>query len=224
MQLNDSINQLLEKHMSLKNAKRKYKNPISSNANLFTNYLKGIKEDLSTEGINLIDLDDDNNNDNLKKQDYISNNNVSNKDSEILTDLLDDLTISSSDARKNIILETNQKKDKFLLNESLNLKINMNITRQSHSLIKVKVYFIDPLLDHTLTKLTFSVAVQKTLKFKLEPQSGDILQNSCKDGISQYIMIENTFKNNNKLIHLKWKIKYSIDDTDEAGIYKLPVI
>lgn len=66
-------------------------------------------------------------------------------------------------------------------------------------------FYVSNLQSSTLTSVKFLVAVPKTCKLDLKPQSGDVIYGFANRAFSQEFSIENP---NNKQLKVKWKLEY----------------
>ncbi|QID88090.1 ARF-binding protein [Saccharomyces pastorianus] len=110
-----------------------------------------------------------------------------------------------------------------LVNESSNLRIEFEIIRESDSVIRIKSFFTN-LTSSPISNLVFLLAVPKSMALKLQPQSGNFMAASAKDGITQEGIIENAPINPSKSLKVKWKATYSVNSTpaDETAIFTVP--
>lgn len=121
---------------------------------------------------------------------------------------------------------TFQTSERIFVNTDSNIKIEMEIKRESDSIIKLKIFFSNLSLNQ-ITDVTFALAVPKSMQLKLQPQSSSILNANIKDGITQEAWIENALINSTKPLKLKWKVTYSINGispVENTSILTLPKI
>ncbi|CUM63095.1 uncharacterized protein PRCAT00000661001 [Priceomyces carsonii] len=112
---------------------------------------------------------------------------------------------------------TNQIKSTILINQSPNLKIEIGVfSTSTKKLFNGKVIFSNP-LPSSLTNFKFLLAVPKSCKLNLKPQSGDSLYGFSNQGINQEFSIEN---NLDKQLKVKWKVEYKIgnEPKEETGV------
>ena len=110
-----------------------------------------------------------------------------------------------------------------LVNQSPNLKIEFEISRESNSVIRIKSFFTN-LSSSPISNLVFLLAVPKSMSLKLQPQSSNFMIGNAKDGISQEGTIENAPANPSKALKVKWKVNYSVNSTqaEETAVFTLP--
>ncbi|EJS43462.1 gga2p [Saccharomyces arboricola H-6] len=110
-----------------------------------------------------------------------------------------------------------------LVNESSNLKVEFEISRESASVIRIKSFFTN-LSSSPISNVVFLLAVPKSMTLKLQPQSGNFMAASAQDGITQEGIIENVPVNPSKALKVKWKVTYSVNSSqaDETAVFTLP--
>ncbi|KAK5780097.1 hypothetical protein RI543_002639 [Arxiozyma heterogenica] len=148
------------------------------------------------------------------------NNSINNTTSTTNTlDLLGDFSTPT-------IQPTSPTSERILVNTDSNIKIELEIRRESDSVINLKIFFSN-LSFSQITGVTFALAVPKSMQLKLQPQSSSILSANIKDGITQEAWIENALINSAKPLKLKWKVTYSINGVspvENTSILTLPKI
>lgn len=118
-----------------------------------------------------------------------------------------------------------QTSERVLVNSDSNLKVEMQVNRDSDSVIKAKIFFSN-LTFNQLSNVTFSLAVPKSMQLKLHPQSSSTLAAGANDGITQEAWIENAMANAAKPLKVKWKITYSVNGApvESTAVLALPKI
>lgn len=131
-------------------------------------------------------------------------------------DLLGDFVRSSSAAPSNTTI---------VVNESKNLKIEFDVTRESSSTIKVKTFFSN-VSSASISDLEFLVAVPKSMTLRLQPQSGSFLGAFTNKAVTQEAYIDNAQANSPNPLKVKWKATYKIngESIDETAIFVLPKV
>lgn len=106
-------------------------------------------------------------------------------------------------------------------------KLSKTISESAEAKIEVESVYTPPLFkgkfyvsnaqSSTLTGVKFLVAVPKTCKLDLKPQSGDVIYGFASRGFSQEFSIENP---NNKQLKVKWKLEYVLNgqNKEETGV------
>ncbi|KAK6463155.1 VHS domain-containing protein [Scheffersomyces coipomensis] len=110
-----------------------------------------------------------------------------------------------------------QTKSNILVNQSQNLKVEIGVLPNSSSqLFRGKVILSNP-GSSTLNQLKFLIAVPKSCKLDLKPQSGETLYGFANNGVTQDFVIENS---QNKSLKIKWKVEYVISGNkiEETGV------
>ncbi|KAG0663640.1 hypothetical protein C6P44_001646 [Monosporozyma unispora] len=118
-----------------------------------------------------------------------------------------------------------QSSERILVNSDANLKVDLQLNRESDSVIKAKIFFSN-LTFNQLTNVTFSLAVPKSMQLKLQPQSSSILGAGAHDGITQDAWIENALATSSKPLKVKWKITYTANGApvENTAVLALPKI
>lgn len=118
-----------------------------------------------------------------------------------------------------------QSSERVLVNSDSNLKVEIQVNRDSDSVIKAKIFFSN-LTFNQLSNVTFSLAVPKSMQLKLQPQSSSVLAAGANDGITQEAWIENAMANAVKPLKVKWKITYSVNGSpvESTAVLTLPKI
>lgn len=103
-----------------------------------------------------------------------------------------------------------------VLNESGVTKLEVELRPQASGFSQGKFY-VSNAQSASLSGVKFLVAVPKSCKLDLKPQSGDVLYGFVNRGFSQEFTIENP---NNKPLKVKWKIEYSLNGQakEETGV------
>lgn len=146
-----------------------------------------------------------------------SNNNAS----ALSSSLLDDLMSPSSNETKHEIQSANR----TLVSESSDLKIEFVIARENDTSIKIKIFFSN-VSSNNLTDVKFSLAVPKSMRLALHPQTTNILNGGVADGIVQDALIDNALKSAIKPLKVKWMVNYKINATEkeETAVFVLPQV
>ncbi|ODV62261.1 VHS-domain-containing protein [Ascoidea rubescens DSM 1968] len=113
---------------------------------------------------------------------------------------------------------------KITAHKSENLKIDYEVFRQNDNLIKVNVLFSNLSLFSQINNLTNLIAVPKSLKLDLNPQSNNFMKPSQDNGITQIFTVTNVKPNSP--VKIKWKCNYIINgqSIEESGVNTLPLI
>lgn len=103
-----------------------------------------------------------------------------------------------------------------VLNESAVTKLEVELPSQTTGVSQGKFY-VSNAQSATLSNVKFLVAVPKSCKLDLKPQSGDVIYGFANRGFSQQFTIENP---NNKPLRVKWKIEYTLNGLakEETGV------
>lgn len=104
-----------------------------------------------------------------------------------------------------------------LINQSSNLKIESGIFNSSTSTNLSGKLLFSNLQSNPLTNFKFMLAVPKSCKLNLKPQSSDVIHGTNQPTVTQEFSIEN---NMNKQLKVKWKAEYKIDNEhkEESGV------
>lgn len=104
-----------------------------------------------------------------------------------------------------------------LINQSSALKIETGIFNSSTSTNLSGKLLFSNLQSTPLTNFKFMLAVPKSCKLNLKPQSSDVIHGNNKLGVTQEFSIEN---NMNKQLKVKWKAEYNIgnEHNEETGV------
>lgn len=190
----------------------------------------------AVQEVNLLDFWDDDDTPALSttQQTPVQQNDTysNNDDTDLLADLLADLD-SSPTKTNNIDLNLNgtsklslQPPQLHTLNQSKNLKIEFEVTRENDSRISIKFFFSN-LTPAIINSLTFSLAVPKRMTLNLNPQSSDSLPSLSNKIVHQFATIDNVLINDAKSLQLKWMATYflnnSTEQINETAIYKFPM-
>lgn len=102
-----------------------------------------------------------------------------------------------------------------VLNESGVTKLEVELRSQASS--SQGKFYVSNTQSATLSGVKFLVAVPKSCKLDLKPQSGDVIYGFANRGFSQEFSIENP---NNKALKVKWKIEYTLNGQgkEETGV------
>ncbi|KAK6200240.1 VHS domain-containing protein [Scheffersomyces amazonensis] len=114
-------------------------------------------------------------------------------------------------------IQASAPKSNLLINQSNNLKIEIGVLPNSTSqLFKGKVLLSNPSAS-TLNQLKFLIAVPKSCKLELKPQTSETLFGFANNGISQDFTIENP---QSKQLKIKWKVEYAVGGakSEETGV------
>lgn len=144
-------------------------------------------------------------------------------------DLLSDLNSPSPQLQSN----TSAKLDPFSLNFPLSTsssvqagqvkQLNVSPTLKSEVLINVngtthsgKFLFSNPLAN-SINNFKFYVAVPKSCKLSLQPQTGDVIYPFSNQSVLQEFVIDNP---NGKQLKVKWKVEYTVNNEtkEETGV------
>ncbi|CAB4253766.1 similar to Saccharomyces cerevisiae YHR108W GGA2 Protein that interacts with and regulates Arf1p and Arf2p in a GTP-dependent manner to facilitate traffic through the late Golgi [Maudiozyma barnettii] len=113
------------------------------------------------------------------------------------------------------------------VSKSANIKIDLVVSRESNSTIKIKTIFSNPSAN-LVKDLVYSMAVPKSFTLKLEPQSSSALGSFVEEGVYQNALVENAVKENleKKPLKIKWKATYNINSSpvEETAIFQLPIV
>lgn len=104
-----------------------------------------------------------------------------------------------------------------LINQSENLKIEIQVYGDStESFLRGKALFSN-LKSSTVSNLKFLLALPKSCKLTLKPQSSDTIYAFGNQTLSQEFTVENSL---NKQLKVKWKVEYTINaqHTEETGV------
>lgn len=104
-----------------------------------------------------------------------------------------------------------------LINQSSALKIETGIFNSSTSTNLSGKLLFSNLQSTALTNFKFMLAVPKSCKLNLKPQSSDVIHGNNKQSVTQEFSIEN---NMNKQLRVKWKAEYNIgnEHREETGV------
>ncbi|RCK55882.1 ADP-ribosylation factor-binding protein GGA2 [Candida viswanathii] len=96
------------------------------------------------------------------------------------------------------------------------LKIEVGVQSSSPTSLSGKILFSN-LQSSTVSNLTFLIAVPKSCKLELRPQTSDTIFGFNNHGIQQDFNIENP---QSKLLKIKWKVEYKIngESKEDTGI------
>ena len=102
------------------------------------------------------------------------------------------------------------------LNESAGLKIEIGVQEESSANFKGRVLFSNR-QNQTISQLKFMVAVPKSCKLDLRPQSNDVIYGFNNHGVSQDFTIGNPQL---KQLKIKWKVEYKTgsEQAEETGV------
>lgn len=154
------------------------------------------------------------------------NNSINNTNTIMTTNTTTNTLDLLGDFSTPTIQPTSQTSERILINADSNIKIELEIKRESDSVINLKIFFSN-LSFSQITGVTFALAVPKSMQLKLQPQSSSILSANIKDGITQEAWIENALINSAKPLKLKWKVTYFINGVspvENTSILTLPKI
>lgn len=103
------------------------------------------------------------------------------------------------------------------VNQSNNLKIEIGVSNSSNSNLFVGKALFSNLSSSTISNLKFFLAVPKSCKLNLKPQSSDTLYGFSNQGLNQEFSIENSL---NKQLKIKWKVDYTFNGQhlEETGV------
>lgn len=128
---------------------------------------------------------------------------------------LDPFQLSFPNTTPSNVLQNNFESIK-LINQSSNLKIEAGVNSDDASLVNGKILFsnLNPL---QIQELKFMLAVPKSCKLNLKPQSNDSINGSSNQLVYQEFSIEN---NMNKQLKIKWKVEYKVngENFEETGV------
>ncbi|ODV65472.1 VHS-domain-containing protein [Hyphopichia burtonii NRRL Y-1933] len=128
---------------------------------------------------------------------------------------LDPFQLSFPNTTPSNVLQNNFESIK-LINQSSNLKIEAGVNSNDASLVNGKILFsnLNPL---QIQELKFMLAVPKSCKLNLKPQSNDSINGSSNQLVYQEFSIEN---NMNKQLKIKWKVEYKVngENFEETGV------
>ncbi|CCF58550.1 hypothetical protein KAFR_0E03990 [Kazachstania africana CBS 2517] len=246
LKFNDNVNQLLEKYSLLRNGNVTAAQQINPQAMSTGSMMQSNSGALANE-INLIDFGDDLG---VTSPSPTPNASSTTNTGDVI-DLLGDLTLSSSpsspknDTNNNSLSlaggikldDNNDSLDLFgdftstgtssriLINQSATLKIEAENKRLSDSTVNSKIYFSN-LSNDKLTDLTFLIAVPKSMKLTLLPQSDNEMVPHTNSGISQEANIDNVPKAAGKPLKIKWKVNYKIANNpiEETAVFTFPAL
>lgn len=136
-------------------------------------------------------------------------------------DLLGDLSSNSS----LLINQSTPASHRILVNQSVNLKLEFVITRESLSTIKI-TSFISNVGSLIISDLKLMIAVPKGLALRLDSQSNNFILPNTNDAIHQESWIDNAMKDSNKPLKIKWKTTYHIGGvpSEETAVFICPKI
>ncbi|KAI5961722.1 GGA2 [Candida margitis] len=99
---------------------------------------------------------------------------------------------------------------------SANLKVEVGVLQASPSSFKGKVLFSN-VQNQTISQLKFMLAVPKSCKLDLNPQSSDVIYGFNNHGASQDFTIENPQQ---KQLKIKWKVEYKVgnESQEDTGV------
>ncbi|CAX44553.1 Golgi-localized, ADP-ribosylation factor binding protein, putative [Candida dubliniensis CD36] len=102
------------------------------------------------------------------------------------------------------------------INQTSNLKIEIGVKSSSANSLKGKILFSN-LQTSTISNLKFLIAVPKSCKLELRPQTSDTIFGFNNHGIQQDFNIENPLS---KQLKIKWKVEYQINGVanEENGV------
>ena len=102
------------------------------------------------------------------------------------------------------------------INQTSNLKIEIGVKSSSANSLKGKILFSN-LQTSTISNLKFLIAVPKSCKLELRPQTSDKIFGFNNHGIQQDFNIENPLS---KQLKIKWKVEYHINGSanEETGV------
>lgn len=114
-------------------------------------------------------------------------------------------------------IQTSAVKESKVLHQTGDTKIEAEAFSNSTPTLFKGKFFISNLLSSTLTHVKFLVAVPKSCKLDLKPQSGDVLYSFANRGFSQEFAIENAA---NKQLKVKWKFEYTVNGAsqEQSGV------
>ncbi|ODV80366.1 VHS-domain-containing protein [Suhomyces tanzawaensis NRRL Y-17324] len=113
-----------------------------------------------------------------------------------------------------------QYKSTTLINQSASLKVEIGILPSSTNQLFQGKILLSNAQSTILNQLKFLLAVPKSCKLNLKPQSGDVLYGFSNQGISQEFSIENSL---DKPLKVKWKVEYVSGGShnEETGVSNL---
>ncbi|CCG22663.1 Gga2 protein [Candida orthopsilosis Co 90-125] len=99
---------------------------------------------------------------------------------------------------------------------STNLKIEVGVLQASASSFKGSV-LVSNVQSQTISQVKFMLAVPKSCKLNLQPQSADSINGLTNEGITQDFTIENPQE---KQLKIKWKVEYKVGNElkDDTGV------
>lgn len=135
-------------------------------------------------------------------------------------DLLADFgPTSSSTQHSTPATQTNR----AIVNESQNLRIDVEYTRESTSTVRAKAIFSN-MGASQLSNLTFLVAVPKSLQLRLEPQNGSTIPSFAKESITQLFRMDGAQQGTP--LKIRWKVNYSVsgNPVEEMATFTFPSV
>lgn len=104
----------------------------------------------------------------------------------------------------------------LVLNESSEAKLEVQVLSYTPTLYR-GTFYVSNLQSSNLTQVKFLVAVPKSCKLDLKPQSGDVIYSFASRGFSQQFAIDNP---NNKPLKVKWKLEYVLNgqSKEQTGV------
>ncbi|CCD23587.1 ubiquitin-binding protein NDAI_0B05540 [Naumovozyma dairenensis CBS 421] len=114
---------------------------------------------------------------------------------------------------------------RILVHQSSTVKIEFELSRETNTTIKLKSYFSNTSTSN-LTQLTFLVAIPKSMKLRLLPQSTNELPPLVQNGITQEAWVDNFDVSSVKPLKIKWKLNYmkSGCPAEETAVFTLPKV
>lgn len=99
---------------------------------------------------------------------------------------------------------------------SQNLKIEVGVNQADNTSLKGRLLFSN-LAAPAISQLKFLIAVPKSCKLDLKPQSSDSILGFNNHGVTQDFVIENP---NLKQLKIKWKVEYKVDGAtrEDTGV------
>lgn len=104
-----------------------------------------------------------------------------------------------------------------LIHQTNDIKIESEAYNSSTPTLFKGKFFVSNLLSITMTNVKFLVAVPKSCKLDLKPQSTDVLYGFAQRSFSQEFAIENA---SSKQLKVKWKFEYTVNgqNQEQTGV------
>lgn len=112
---------------------------------------------------------------------------------------------------------------RFVVNESQNVKIEIEVVRESAKTVRAKALFSN-MKPSAVSNVQFLVAVPKSIQLRLEAQSGSFIPSFGKDSVTQVFRLDSATQGTP--LKIKWKLNYSVNGTpiEETSTYTLPQV